>query len=196
MRQGSIDMENSSSKRKTSQPRCSICNKFLDKENPESWAFRYIDFNNINTGNPTYIHFHCWNDLEFPGRQKLVDSAASKGTLPMDSMYANLKDIHNKTIRDLESIKRILNEYKLTIEKLEFITRWHKYPNEIPNTQYEDSFWVTTIDGYDITRDVYVDGKWHYNNGKVIAWAYILVPSPFNDLCYPKKINYYKQIED
>lgn len=183
-------MVKDSSKNKNEHPRCRICNKFLDKERPETFAYTWIDFNNIESGKYSYIHFSCWKELNFNERQKIVDSAASKGTLPMDSMYANLKDIFNRINKEVEKSKNIIKEYSDIIKKLEFIIRWHKYPNEIPDTSQEDSFWVTTADGIDIERDVYVDGKWQYNNGNVIAWAYILIPSPFNDLCYPYKINH------
>ena len=191
-------MENNSKekKKKTSQPRCIICNKFLDKEMPEYWAFKFIDFNNIESGKNSYVHHHCWNDIDFISRQKIVESAAIKGTLPMESMYANLKDIHNKILRENVLLNNKITEYKESLKNLEFIVRWHKYPDEKPNTRFEDTFWVTTSFGNDTERDVYIDGKWKYNNGNVIAWAYVLVPSPYNDLCYPSKMIYFRKAGD
>lgn len=179
---------------KTKQPRCCICNRFTYTDMKDI-DFHWIDFNDVETGEETYAHKDCFFNLSFNERQKIVNSAASKGNLPMESMYANMKEQYDKLSRQYSIVDRELSVAQNKIIELEYITRWHKFPDEIPDTKYEDTFWVTTINGVDIERDVFANNKWTYNGIDVIAWAYILIPKLFNDLCYPGKLNMYKYID-
>ena len=181
-------------KPKVKQPRCYVCNKFMYNDS-KKFYYHWIDFDNLESGEESYAHQNCWISLDFAERQRIVNSAASKGNLPMDSMYANMKDMYDKLHRMNAITERELNLAFSKISELEFISRWHKYPDEVPDTKYEDTFWVTTIDGTDIQRDCFIDGKWKENGINVIAWAFILIPSLFNDQCYPKKLNMYKYID-
>lgn len=183
--------------KKKKQPRCSICSKFFDIDLVEMGSvytyIRFEDVKNINEYVQTYIHRECFFNLPFSERQLIVGNAIDHGTLPMDSMYAVMKDKYQQLSRHFNECTKDLSLSKNRIKKLEFLTRWHKYPDELPDISLGDTFWVTTIKDTCVQRDVFIDGKWEYYED-VIAWAFLLYPSRFNEVCYPDILNLYPNI--
>jgi len=179
-------------RKKPRQARCVICNKFLDPD-CSKYVYEYVTFDDIDNKTKSFIHKGCFFDLDFPQKQNIVKSMAIYGTIPMEVMYVGMKEMYYKMQSENKKNLYDLTNANRRVKELEFLVGWHKYPDKDPITTYGDTFWVTVI-GLDCAqRDVFANGKWTYYDN-IIAWAFYLYPSRFNETCYPDLLTLYKEI--